>query len=66
MDARMPRDSLMYQLFNTNFHEKVRQKKLKKQITTEMEALPDRVREEIRKAPADAEGVFPYPSDGEV
>jgi len=56
----------MYQLFNTNFHEKVRQRKLKKQITTELKALPDNVREEIRKAPADAEGVFPYPSDGEV
>ena len=66
MDARMPRESLMYQLFNTNFHEKVRQKKLKKQITTELDGLPDKVREEIKKAPADAEGVFPYPSDGEV
>ncbi len=66
MDARMPRESLMYQLFNTNFHEKVRQKKLKKQITTELDAIPDNVREEIRKAPSDAEGVFPYPFEGEV
>ena len=69
MDARMPRESLMYQLFNTNFHEKVRQKKLKKQITTELDGLPDKVREEIKKAPADAEGVFPYPDEtfkGEV
>ena len=41
-------------------------KKLKKQITTELDAIPDNVRKEIRKAPSDAEGVFPYPFEGEV
>ena len=64
MDARMPKDSLMYQLFNTNFHEKVRAKKLKKMVSGEMEILPEQVQREAAKAPTDLEGVFPYPVDG--
>ena len=64
MDARMPKDSLMYQLFNTNFHEKVRAKKLKKMVSAEMEILPEQVQKEAAKAPTDLEGVFPYPVDG--
>ena len=61
MDARMPRDSLMYQLFNTNFHEKVKMKKLKKQAAKSLEELPEQIREEIAKAPTVQEGVFPFP-----
>ena len=63
MDARMPKDSLMYQLFNTNFHEKVKMRKLKKQAAADLEGLPDRVREEIRNAPTAMEETFPYPED---
>ena len=60
MDARMPKDSLMYQLFSTNFHEKVRQGKLKRTVRKQLEELPGQVREEILKAPTDREALFPY------
>ena len=63
MDARMPKDSLIYDLFNTNFHEKVRNRKLRKKVSAQMHELPERVREEAMKAPTAAEGVFPYPED---
>ena len=61
MDARMPKESLMYQLFNTNFHEKVKARKLKKMALAEMEALPEKVQMEVSLAPTEKEGVFPYP-----
>lgn len=59
MDARIPKDSLIYQLFNTNFHEKVRQKKLKRQLKTDLSQLPDGVQEEIRKNPTEKEIIYP-------
>ena len=69
MDARMPKDSLMYQLFNTNFHEKVKIKKMKKMVSSEIDKLPENVRNEVKNAPTEQEGVFPYPDEtlkGEV
>ena len=69
MDARMPRESLMYQLFNTNFHEKVRMGKLKKTVKSELASLPQQVQQEAAKAPTDLEEIYPYPDDrfqGEV
>lgn len=69
MDARMPKDSLMYQLFNTNFHEKVRGRKLKKKVNEELGSLPEKVQSQAALAPTDQEGVFPYPDEtfkGEV
>ena len=66
MDARMPKDSLLYQLFNTNFHEKVRSGRRKKQFASEMEKLPEQIRGEITKAPAKAEEIFPFPDEREA
>ena len=69
MDARMPKESLMYQLFNTNFHEKVRGRKLKKKVNEELGSLPEKVQSQAALAPTDQEGVFPYPDEtfkGEV
>ena len=63
MDARMPRESLMYQLFNTNFHEKVKNRKAGKRAASEIKKLPEIVRSEIKKAPTGMEGVFPYPDE---
>ena len=65
----MPKDSLMYQLFNTNFHEKVRGRKLKKKVNEELGSLPEKVQSQAALAPTDQEGVFPYPDEtfkGEV
>ena len=69
MDARMPKESLMYQLFNTNFHEKVRGRKLKKKVNEELGSLSEKVQSQAALAPTDQEGVFPYPDEnfkGEV
>ena len=60
MDARIPATSLLYRLFSTNFHEKVKLRKLKKQAAKELDVLPQAVREEIGKAPSEKEEIFPY------
>lgn len=56
-DARVPKDSEMYRLFNTNFHElqKLRKKDAKKQLA----ALPDEVRSVIRNEPTEGEKIYP-------
>ena len=64
MDARMPKDSLLYDLFNTNFHEKVRGRQLRKMVTGDIEKLPAKTQRIAKSAPALAEGAFPYPTDG--
>lgn len=54
-DNRLPKDSLMYQMFNTNFHEIQKKKKLKKELAR----MPELVKESVREDPLPSELIYP-------
>jgi hypothetical protein len=58
-DNRLPKESLMYQLYNTNFHEIQKQKKKKKTIRKETQRLPELVKQVISSDPTEGERIYP-------
>ncbi len=59
-DARIPKDSEMYRLANTNFHEIQKAKrKEKKRMGDALLDLPENVMESIRDAPTQQEMIYP-------
>lgn len=60
-DNRIPKDSEMYRLFNTNFHEIQRQKKKarEKAARAELGRLPEQVRSVAREHPTGTETIYP-------
>lgn len=60
-DNRLPKDSVMYQLFNTNFHEiqELRNASVKrKTLKNEAGNLPDLIQESIRREPTEQESGY--------
>ena len=59
-DGRLPKDSEMYRLFNTNFHEiqEMREKKRRKMLKDHMAMAPELIKEEIERDPTDLEKVY--------
>lgn len=60
-DHRLPKDSKLYNLFNTNFHEiqKRKQKReVKKALRREKEHLSEQVRQEIQRDPTPGEKLY--------
>lgn len=65
-DGRLPKDSEMYRLFNTNFHEiqELKEKKRRKEMKELLNRLPDAVREEMQKDPTELEKIYPSYGNG--
>jgi len=55
-DARLPKDSVMYELFNTNFHEIQAMKK--RDLAREVQRLPELTKEEVENNPLPSELLF--------
>ncbi len=59
-DNRLPKESEMYRLFNTNFHEiQAMKRKRKKALRKEAEELPEAVKREIAANPTPRERIYP-------
>ncbi len=58
-DNRLPKDSVMYQLFNTDFHEIQAARKRKKELKAAVERMPNDVRQVIEDSPTEGEKVYP-------
>lgn len=60
-DNRLPKDTVMYQLYNTNFHEiqKLKKKEKLKKLKQMVEKQPGDVLEEVRNHPNEQEAVYP-------
>lgn len=56
-DGRLPKESEMYRLFNTNFHEIQEMKK--KELKTGIKRLPNLVKEELKINPTQLETYYP-------
>lgn len=59
-DNRLPKDSLMYRLFNTNFHEiqKLKKKELR-ELNESVASMPEDTARVIKEEPTEAERAYP-------
>ncbi len=60
VDERIPKDSEMYRLTNTNFHELQREKRSgRKKAQSAAEELPEVIRRQMKEMPTELEQVYP-------